>query len=245
MTRSGGQAGQRGGSLAADGPDLLAGLLPQAAVVELFADPPDVRLYPEEAEFVARAVDKRRREFATVRLCARAALAQIGTPPQAILPGHRGAPLWPEAVVGSMTHCDTYRAAAVARSATVAALGIDAEPDLPLPTGVRETVALPQERRQLDQLSATHPYVAWDRLLFSAKESTYKAWFPLVGRFLDFDECEITLDPELGTFTSSLKVPGPVVGARRLSRFSGRWRTVSHQGSTYVATAVVVPPPSH
>ncbi|MFD7234714.1 4'-phosphopantetheinyl transferase [Streptomyces syringium] len=222
---------------------MLEGLLPDVILVELFADPPGVHLYPQEADIVARAVDKRRREFATVRLCARTALAGLGIPPGPIPRGTRGAPVWPEGIVGSMTHCDGYRAAAVARNTAVASVGIDAEPHAPLPAGVEKLVALPEERRTLDRLSTSHPAVAWDRLLFSAKESTYKTWFPLTGQWLDFGDCVITPDPEDGTFNCSLNVPGPVVGGRRIDRFTGHWRTVVRDGVAYVATAIMVPAP--
>ncbi|WP_344071234.1 4'-phosphopantetheinyl transferase family protein [Streptomyces crystallinus] len=226
---------------------MLDGLLPAEVVVaELFADPPKVELFPQEAEVVAKAVDKRRREFATVRLCARTALGRLGHPPGPILPVREGpawaqrAPRWPEGVVGSMTHCDGYRAAAVAPASAVASVGVDAEPNAPVPDGVRTMVTLPEERVTLDRLTRTHPAVAWDRLLFSAKESVFKAWFPLTGRWLDFGDCVITPDPELGTFTGALRVPGPVVDGVRHDVFRGRWRTAQGEDGSLVATAVVV-----
>jgi 4'-phosphopantetheinyl transferase EntD len=229
---------------------LLEGLLPaDVVVVELFVDPPSVDLFPQEAEFVAQAVDKRRREFATVRLCARAAGAQLGIAPQPIVPVQRGpawasrAPRWPAGIVGSMTHCDGYRAAALARSAVVASVGMDAEPNVPLPGEVRELIALPEERRALDQLADSYPHVAWDRLLFSAKESVYKAWFPLTGRWLDFSECSIAFEPNLGTFIGSLKVPGPVVDGVRLDSFTGRWRVLDGADGGLLGTAVGVVEP--
>ncbi|NDZ87966.1 4'-phosphopantetheinyl transferase, partial [Streptomyces sp. SID10115] len=82
---------------------LLAGV--PVTVVETHEDPADAVLFPAEEAVVANAVDKRRKEFTTVRHCARTALARIGVPAAPILPGHRGAPGWPDGVVGSMTHC--------------------------------------------------------------------------------------------------------------------------------------------
>ncbi|MGV9253607.1 4'-phosphopantetheinyl transferase superfamily protein [Streptomyces sp. NPDC003697] len=76
--------------------------------------------------------------------------------------------------------------------------------------------------------------------LFSAKESVSKAWFPLTGRWLDFDQCAITPDPDRGTFTAVLKVPGPVVGGVRLDRLDGRLRVRRR----LVVTAVVIPAPT-
>lgn len=226
---------------------LLEGLLPEDVVVaELFSSADGVELFPQEARAVAGAVEKRRREFGTVRLCARRALARLGVAPRPLAPSGSGpgwarrAPRWPEGVVGSMTHCAGYHAAAVAPVASIASLGVDGEPNQPVSEGVRELITLPEERTVLARLGATHPGVHWDSLLFSAKESVYKAWFPLTGRWLDFDQCAITPDPDRGTFNAVLKVPGPVVGSVRMDRLDGRWRV--RRG--LVVTAVVIPAPT-
>ncbi|WP_369237448.1 4'-phosphopantetheinyl transferase [Streptomyces sp. R21] len=220
-------------------------LLPDSVVaVEAYGDDETDRapLHPEEEEVVARAVDKRRREFSAVRACARRAMAKLGVPPVAVLPGERGAPQWPQGLIGSMTHCDGYRAAALARAADLASLGIDAEPHGPLPDGVLPSVSLPVERERLTLLSARQPAVHWDRLLYSAKESVYKAWFPLTGTWLDFGEADIEIHVSPGSashgrFRAELLVPGPVVGGRRLGHFEGRWTV----GRGLVATAVTIP----
>jgi 4'-phosphopantetheinyl transferase EntD len=193
------------------------------AAVEAFEDPPGATLFPEEEAAMARAVPRRRGEFAAGRACARAALAQLGLPAAPILPGPRGAPQWPPGVVGTITHCDGYRASAVAHARDVLTLGLDAEPDGPLPGGVLDAVSLAEERDRLPGLAAAAPHVPWDRLLFCAKEAVYKAWFPLAGRWLGFEEAAITFAPDAGTFTARLLVPGPAVGGRPLDGFSGRW----------------------
>ena len=208
---------------------------PCVAVVDIFGDR-DTVLYPEEEAAVARAVDKRRREFTTVRACAREAMARLGIAPAPIVPGPHGAPTWPAGVIGSMTHCQGYRASALALRRDVITIGIDAEPDAALPDGVLASVALDSEAVAVARLATTHPHVAWDRLLFSAKESVYKAWFPLTGRWLDFSEAEITFTPETSEFTARLLVPGPETPTGRLDGFSGRWLT--RHG--VLATAIVV-----
>ncbi|MCX4987068.1 4'-phosphopantetheinyl transferase [Streptomyces sp. NBC_00572] len=221
---------------------MIAALLPAPVVTaELFHDPPGPPgLFPEEERVVAGAVAGRRREFASVRACARQALARLGLPPAPLLPGARGAPRWPEGVVGSMTHCQGYRAAAVARATDLLAVGCDAEPNAPLPSpDTLELISLPQERVWLREFAARRPAVSWDRLLFSAKESVYKTWFPLTGRPLDFDEAVITPDPVAGTFRAELLVPGPVVDGVRITAFDGRWRT----GNGLVVTAIGLRPP--
>ena len=203
---------------------MLAELLPaQAAVVEVRGDLPDAILFAEEKEAIGQAVEKRRREFRTARACARAALAELGVEAQAIPSGPRGAPRWPAGIAGSITHCDGYRACAVGREADLIAIGIDAEIDAPLPDGVIGDIALPEERPALAALAAEEPRVNWDRLLFSAKEAVYKAWFPLAGRWLGFEDARVEIDRERRSFSARLLVPGPRVEERELRGFSGRW----------------------
>jgi 4'-phosphopantetheinyl transferase EntD len=197
---------------------LLEGLLPhrvrwaQAVIPVLTAtsvegDYPEAieaGLFPEEREHIAHAVAKRRVEFAAVRRCARKALQELGYPPVPILPGEQREPRWPEGVVGSMTHCAGYCAAAVARSGEVSALGIDAEVHAPLPEGVLDLISLESERALLAELTERVPgAVHWDRVLFSAKESVYKAWFPLTRRWLGFEQADIELRMD-GTFEARL-----------------------------------------
>ncbi|MEU2427522.1 4'-phosphopantetheinyl transferase superfamily protein [Streptomyces sp. NPDC007851] len=226
---------------------MIEELLPESVVaVEMLGDDAirEAPLYPQEAALVARAVPKRRREFSAVRACARRAMEKLGVPPQPVLSGERGAPRWPEGLVGSMTHCEGYCAAALVRATDLVSLGIDAEPHAALPEGVAEAVLLPAEQERLGRLAAERPDVHWDRLLFSAKESVYKAWFPLTGKWLDFMEADIELVPEPGdrphgTLRARLLVPGPRVGGERLRHFEGRW-SVAH---SMLTSAVVVPHP--
>ncbi|MFF2183638.1 4'-phosphopantetheinyl transferase [Streptomyces sp. NPDC058155] len=209
----------------------------EAETAEAYGDLPEATLFPEEALLVKSAVAQRRDEFTTARHCARQALTRLGAPAGAILTGERGAPLWPEGVVGSITHCAGYRAAVVARPAHAAAIGVDAEPALPLPEGVLEAVALPDEQIAVKELLASAPGVAWDRLLFSAKESVYKAWYPLTRRFLEFEEARLVFDPAGGTFTAHLLAGPARAGGRTLHTFDGRW--LSDEG--IVLTSVTVP----
>jgi 4'-phosphopantetheinyl transferase EntD len=199
-------------------------LLPACvAAVEVCHDELDVELFPDEAALVGSAVEKRRREFTTARACARVALGRIGIPVLPILAGERGEPLWPQDVVGSITHCEGYRACAVAQSSEILTIGIDAEPNAALPEGLLADIARPEELPELRALASEHADVHWERLLFSAKESVYKAWFPLVERWLGFEDARIAFDPSAGVFTARLLVPAPVIAGRPLSGFSGRW----------------------
>jgi 4'-phosphopantetheinyl transferase EntD len=213
-------------------------ILPGPVLVEeVFADMPNAMLLAEEAALVEKAVPKRRQEFATGRACAHTAIQRLGATDGPILRGERGAPLWPDGVVGTITHCDGYRAAAVARARDVLAVGFDAEPAEALPEGVLEVVADATERAWIADWTAVHPGVHWDRLLFSAKESVYKAWFPLTRRWLDFAGARITADPLRQTFAAELLVPGISAGGHEITGFDGRWMTANG----LILTAICVP----
>jgi 4'-phosphopantetheinyl transferase EntD len=183
---------------------LFATLVPGSASADLFSDVPESTMFSDEAAAVARAGAERRREFGTVRWCARKALRQLGMPAVSILPDGDRAPRWPVGVVGSMTHCAGYRAALVARSAELRGVGIDAEPHAPLPADVLDLVLRDEERAWLPALAEADPVLHWDRIVFCAKEAVYKAWFPATGRWLDFDD--VSIDVRLdGTFEALLR----------------------------------------
>jgi 4'-phosphopantetheinyl transferase EntD len=212
-------------------------LPPGVAAQEAFSDLLSIELFPAEEAVIANAVDKRRREFTTARACARAALAELGLPPVPILPGLRGAPQWPAGVVGSITHCAGYRASAVAHDRDIVTIGLDAEPHETLPHGVLGAVASPAEQASLAELSAARPGVCWDRMLFCAKETVYKAWFPLTMRWLGFEDAVVHFDPGGQTFSARLLVDGPVVNGAKLSGFTGRWMV----SDGLIATTIVIP----
>lgn len=186
-------------------------LPPSARTAVAFADDPDEACYPGEESLVATAAPGRRREILTARRCAREALLALGHAPSAILRGASREPLWPSGVAGSLTHCAGFRAAAVAHAADIPSLGIDAEPHAPLPPRVLGSVTTPSDRDLLARLAITHPETCWDRLLFSAKESIYKTWFPLTGTWLGFEDAALTIDPDERTFTGHILIPPPTV----------------------------------
>ena len=98
-------------------------------------------------------------------------------------------------------------------------------------------ISLAQERAQIAVLAAARPDAAcWDRLLFCAKESVYKAWFPLAQEWLGFDDAEIVIDAG-GTFTARLLVPGPLISGSPLTSLGGRW--LAARG--LLVTAIAVP----
>jgi 4'-phosphopantetheinyl transferase EntD len=146
----------------------------------------DRALSPREALPLSRAVPAVRCATGAGRIVARRLLASLGAPdPVDLARLASGAPDWPQGYTGSISHDDRFAVAALVRQDTLAAVGIDVEPPLPLPAELVEMVATPMERRQLggDLLRA--------RLLFSIKEAVYKATNPHDGVFLDHHDVEV------------------------------------------------------
>lgn len=203
---------------------MIEELLPaEVRAVEVFQEPDEIFLHPEEAVCVARASHRRRCEFATGRHCARVALSMLGLPNRPIIRSERGAPVWPAGVVGSITHCTGYCAAAVAWADDLGSIGIDAEPNEPLPDQVWDIVSLPSERADLQRQGAEDGSVAWDRLLFSAKESVYKVWAPVTGQFLGFDEVEVKINPRDSTLVARFRDPRSDETINALGELHGRY----------------------
>ena len=201
---------------------MMGNILPaHVEAAEVLGDDPTARLMPEEE----RARARRRGPPQGVHdgsKCARlAAPANWGLPPTAILRGPNREPCWPTGLVGSITHCPGYRVAAVARREHFLSIGIDAEVHEALPAGVVQVVARSEE---LDWLQTVQQRgVWWDRVLFSAKESVYKAWYPLAGKCLGFNDALVQVDPANGTFCASLLTAGPIIKGLRLDRMEGRF----------------------
>jgi 4'-phosphopantetheinyl transferase EntD len=214
---------------------MIQRLVPASACAEMFSDAPESTMFSIEAAAVEGAVAERRREFGTVRYCARKALLEIGVPAVPVLPDVDRAPRWPVGVVGSMTHCAGYRAAVVARSRELCSVGIDAEPHAAVPEAALDLILRDEERARLLALADARPDLHWERILFCAKEAVYKAWFPLTRRWLDFVDVSTTLHLD-GTFQAQLYARGPRDADVDLYGFNGRW-AVDH-GLVAAATSV-------
>jgi len=154
--------------------------------------PSSAALFPEEAQAIASAVESRRQQFTAGRLLARRAWQELGVSPVALLNDEQRVPRWPAGLVGSITHTHGWCAAAVARAAHFDALGTDVEAATPLDAALWERICRPEERQLLEgQAEPRAGLVA--KAFFSAKESIYKALYPRVRVFLDFQAMRIEL----------------------------------------------------
>jgi 4'-phosphopantetheinyl transferase EntD len=178
----------------------LSDLFPGDAVIVRAAwfDSEPAPLLPDELRCVERAVPQRRREFAAGRDCARRCFAQAGTPPAApLLPDTDRAPIWPVGWLGSITHTllngRLFAATAIAKAGRLLAVGIDAEPCLPVGSDVEASVLTPAETANLASLREQGKKGTGElaRAIFSAKEALYKAQPAHSRRMVEFDEVEI------------------------------------------------------
>lgn len=220
-------------SISADRSAISAILSSGAVGVEARGNMPDARLLPEETAVLGRVADVRRREFSTARSLARIALAELGFPAIPILPGANREPMWPPGVVGSITHCPGYCAVAVAPNTSLASIGIDAEVHAELPPGILQMVASEEEREWISGRSGDA--VCWDRVLFSAKESVYKAWFPIARRWLGFEHVTVAFGPDTFSFRARLLVEPLIIDNDRVTDFDGRFRLYGGHILTSVA----------
>ncbi len=166
-------------------------------------------LAPGEASAVGpRWVEKRRLEYQAGRHCARTALSNLGVTAHDLVADADGCPIWPEGVAGSITHTGAleghFAAAVVTRDA--ASIGIDAELDEPLASGLLPRIMSPEEiRRQgFDPSDGSEELRRLGTLFFSLKESVYKSQYPISRQFLGFHEVEATVDLKSSSFEARL-----------------------------------------
>lgn len=168
-------------------------------------------LRDEEEAMIDGAIDKRQREFRAGRNAAHKAMALLQAPDVAILRGERREPVWPAGYIGSIAHCRDLCLAVCATDGVIAGLGIDVEPLTPLPAGVDRYIHTESDAKLMQSNRSALP----ERLVFSAKESLYKCYYPLIGRYFGFqsvnlvevdeghfkfkptEKCQIDFPPEL------------------------------------------------
>ncbi len=198
----------------------LIGSLAPAGVVttELVGGAEADELLPEEERVLGKVSESRRRDFTGGRACARRALGALGYEALPILPGPNREPIWPSGVVGSITHCTDYCGSVVGRDAHFRSIGVDAERHERLPEGVLDMVADREEREWIERHSDMD--VWWDRVLFSAKESVYKAWHSVTGVWLGFHDAVVTMDPAIAAFR--VRIRHPFGNASALTTMEGR-----------------------
>lgn len=141
---------------------------------------------------IQRSVAKRQAEFLAGRLCARAALQQLDHLDFVPAIGEDRAPVWPAHISGSITHSTGHAAAIVGHKAQWRGLGMDLENVLTLERAERlagEILTADEMRRMADLPREQIALLV--TLTFSAKESLFKALYPIVQKRFYFEHAEL------------------------------------------------------
>lgn len=183
-----------------------------------------------DAPRLPAAGPRRTRDFAAGRQAAAEALAALtgrAPPPVGRRPG--GAPEWPCGIVGAISHSDGLAVALVGCAERYAGLGVDLERVVADPAGIAPGVLTAPERVWLD---ASDPLAV--TLAFSAKETLFKALWPVAGCFFGFEAAVLEgLSAQGGRLRLASDLGPWAAGAR----FGFRWRLTGGR----VLTAMAVP----
>jgi len=182
--------------------------LPVGCGLRRIGDGRPSHVFDEEAATLSpKAVLRRRESFALGRAAAHDALAALGVPVAPVPKANTGEPLWPEGVVGAISHTGGFGVAVVGRSAQYRGIGVDLEG---LTRGLDATA---------DHLVCTPAEAAWAAegadnrrriMLFCAKEAIFKALYPIEHVWLGLLDAELTWREADGAFDAVLLKPGGV-----------------------------------
>ena len=191
-------------------------------------------LFPDEEALIARAVEKRRKEFTAGRTCLRNVLAKLGVSNGPILQNKMRSPRVPRGYTATITHSGELCAAAAVKKGEIEAIGIDVEEHSALEPNIEKMILVPNEQMMINDLP-NRGSVHWDKVIFSAKESFYKAYFQITEQYLDYLEAEFFVEPENQSLSCHLLIPSPVSDLEGRT-FQGKYKIADG----YVFTAFAI-----
>jgi enterobactin synthetase component D len=136
---------------------------------------------------IRRAVRRRQIAWIGGRLCAERSLQLVGLPSHSVPRGPGGEPVWPQGVAGSITHTELTAYAVVVRRTDGAGIGIDSERVVDQESQQAVAAVCCNVSERTAWIQGPDAFVR-TTLLFAAKEAFYKAAWPALQRFINFDE---------------------------------------------------------
>lgn len=200
----------------------------------------ETRLCEQEEALIARSVAKRQREFRAGRHSAHQLLAEQKASCEALLTGKQREPAWPDGWVGSISHTQGICVAVVAPTSGYSSIGIDVEQATELPAEIINAVCRPEELDQLSVLRLRDPSaqsLPLEKIIFSAKESIHKTYFPLNYHTLDFLDARIELDLQQQTFHAHVIKPEANPN-HPISYLKGRFSVSTEFVATFISLPV-------
>jgi 4'-phosphopantetheinyl transferase EntD len=180
-------------------------------VVEIVGAVDIDQLMGSERECIRNASPNRQREFAAGRLCARRALGRLGKPSVALPMMNKLLPLWPDGIVGSISHTDGYCVAAVGLGSQLISIGIDAERAGKIERGIWPLIFVDDEIKYLESIEDVFEQELKATTIFSAKEAFYKCQYPITQTWVEFRDVAVRFDEwgfYLEVFQRGWGVPG-------------------------------------
>ena len=154
------------------------------------------KLHPAEENYFSQLSSVSRKEhYRSGRICAGEVLSKLGTLGQPVLrdPQTRE-PLWPEGISGAITHSGKWAAAAAGKTSDVSGIGIDLEDlERQVDSRISRHVCIPEEQKWLQECG--EDFLEQNlKIIFSAKESIFKAFFPYTRTYLHFHDARILME---------------------------------------------------
>ena len=153
------------------------------------------KLHPAEENYFSQLSSVSRKEhYRSGRICAGEVLSKLGSRGQPVLrdPQTRE-PLWPEGISGAITHSGKWAAAAAGKTSDVSGIGIDLEDlERQVDSRISRHVCIPEEQKWLQECG--EDFLEQNlKIIFSAKESIFKAFFPFTRTYLHFHDARILM----------------------------------------------------
>ena len=162
-------------------------------------------IYPEEEIFIQNVAPKRKIDFVAGRVCARKALSRLGIDKFPIIMSKDRSPIWPEHVVGTISHTQGYCGAAVALKSSTKSVGLDIECVDRLNNKCWYLICTDQEHQWIKSLPKIRQNIL-AALIFSAKECFYKCQYPVSQKWAGFHDAVISLDHSLNEGEFEIKL---------------------------------------
>jgi 4'-phosphopantetheinyl transferase EntD len=150
-----------------------------------------------------KATEKRRTEFLLGRLAAHRALRAIGATPHPVLKAKGREPLWQDGMVGAITHKAGAACAVVARKDVTCGVGVDLEA-LESRVNFKISTKVCTEAEQAWLVEVPDEKDTRLKMIFSAKEAGFKAFYPIEQIFLGYKDAELTWREETQSFAGVL-----------------------------------------
>ena len=143
------------------------------------------------------------------------------------LPAVTSSNWWPAAYCGSISHSREVAVALVASTGDCQGVGLDVVKKNAVSVKVGIRIMHPEEMHPSTGFTDTD----WRAIVFSAKESVYKAVHPLIGEFLGFRDVEIKMNESDRSFAAATVKEGPSskvvqAGVGFVTDFEGHWLTL-------------------